>query len=89
MAKRISERGLSGFTNLLEDIMTIKMVQKFDRISCSLKGKKGFKVHLGCGRFIKPGWVNIDSCIQRPSDDDIAGRSDTTLLEYDLRYVWD
>lgn len=86
MAKRISERGLSGFANLLEDIMTIKMVQKFDKISYSLKGKKGLKVHLGCGRFIKPGWVNIDFRIQHPSDTDFAGRRDTALLEYDLLY---
>jgi predicted SAM-dependent methyltransferase len=86
MAKRISERGLSGFANLLEDIMTMKMVQKFDRISHSLKGKKGLKVHLGCGGFIKQGWVNIDSSIRHPSDTDCAAGRDTVLIEYDLRY---
>ncbi len=53
---------------------------KFD----SLKDARGLKVHLGCGPYVKPGWVNIDLTDHPPS---LEGQQNqgTVFINYDLR----
>lgn len=62
------------------------MVQKSARSFQLLRGKKGLKLHLGCGNHIKLGWVNIDLGIKSPPDFNPAAHPDTVLIEHDLRY---
>lgn|SRR5438128_3938433 len=50
----------------------------------ALRGKRGLRVHLGCGLDIKPGWVNIDLTVKPPViDKDTA--DGTIFINHDLR----
>ena len=50
----------------------------------SLAGMQNLKIHLGCGPYIKSGWVNIDLA-DRPPVVDSNGFPGTTFINYDLR----
>lgn len=64
-----------------------RMLRKSARSFQLLKDKKGLKLHLGCGQFIKLGWVNIDvGSGQLPPDIDLAAHPDTVLIQHDLRF---
>jgi len=67
--------------SLRNEIRVAKIVEESAERFRALAGKKGLKVHLGCGRDIRPGWVNIDLA---PKGDP-AAHSDATFINYDLR----
>jgi predicted SAM-dependent methyltransferase len=48
-----------------------------------LQGKRGLKIHLGCGYDVRSGWVNIDSFTVIPAIP--AGETDTYAIQWDLR----
>lgn len=48
-----------------------------------LKGHRGLRAHLGCGPYIKPGWLNIDLTNDPPKKYRLP--ADTYFINYDLR----
>jgi predicted SAM-dependent methyltransferase len=48
-----------------------------------LKGHRGLRVHLGCGPYIKPGWLNVDLTNHPPKKDHLS--PDTYFINHDLR----
>lgn len=50
-----------------------------------LKGIKGLKIHLGCGRDIKPGWVNIDLRPRALLQNELNDYGNTVFVQHDLR----
>lgn len=70
--------------NLRNEIRIARIVRESNRKFAALKDAQGLKVHLGCGPYIKPGWVNIDLTEHLP---EIApdAQPGTMFINYDLR----
>jgi SAM-dependent methyltransferase len=45
----------------------------------------GFKLHLGCGPDVRPGWVNVDARVRPPERFQATDHPGTVLVDYDLR----
>lgn len=56
-----------------------KSAQQF----AELRGRKGMKLHLGCGYDVREGWVNVDSFTSLPKLP--SENSNTYIIKYDLR----
>jgi predicted SAM-dependent methyltransferase len=50
----------------------------------ALRGKRGLRVHLGCGTDVKPGWINVDLTTKPPVIDKDAAPG-TIFINHDLR----
>lgn len=51
----------------------------------ALEGRKDLKLHLGAGKDVKPGWVNVDLSFKPRRGVDDLSDSDTVMIEHDLR----
>src|SRR5437867_4527427 len=71
-----------AFWNLWKEFQLSRDVRKSVRKFRTLNGERGLKVHLGCGPYLKPGWVNIDAAASHLNS---SALSDTMFLRYDLR----
>jgi len=72
--------------NLKNEIKIARMVAHSAKSFEALRGKKGLKLHLGCGpNNIKPGWVNLDFTTRFSPGIDLAAHPGTILIGYDLR----
>jgi predicted SAM-dependent methyltransferase len=49
-----------------------------------LKGRRQLRVELGCGRTIRPGWVNIDTAAEYPKGFDRSRDLQTVVIRHDL-----
>jgi len=85
-AKAQSEHVRLAADNLRNEIRIAKMIEDSTEDLHSLKGKKGLKVHLGCGSDIRPGWVNIDLALTpKVTSAASAAPPGATYINYDLR----
>ncbi len=50
----------------------------------ALAGKRGLKLHLGCGADVRAGWINIDLMLKAPAGFDV-NQPNTAVISYDLR----
>jgi predicted SAM-dependent methyltransferase len=51
----------------------------------ALRGRRGMKLNLGCGRDLRTGWVNVDLFQGAAPPIDPAKQPDTLLIRHDLR----
>jgi predicted SAM-dependent methyltransferase len=49
----------------------------------ALRERRHMRVHLGCGPYIKPGWVNVDLTCKPPRPEDVP--PETSFINHDLR----
>lgn len=70
---------------LWSEIQIVRITHKSRTEFRKLNGMKGLKVHLGCGRDIKPGWVNVDLRPKALLQKDLNEYADTIFVQHDLR----
>src|SRR2546425_2533045 len=70
------------FSNLAAEIKLARVVSRSASCLKSLRGRRGIKLHLGCGPHMKPGWVNIDLTLNPPRVNENSG---TLFVNHDLR----
>jgi predicted SAM-dependent methyltransferase len=70
--------------NLRNEFRVARIVRESNRKFETLKNARDLKVHLGCGPYIKPGWVNID-LTENPPQVDPNAPPETMFINYDLR----
>lgn len=71
--------------NLRREVKIAEVAEESAKGFRALEGKKGLKVHLGCGEDIRLGWVNVDLVPILPPRIDIAAHQDATFINHDLR----
>jgi SAM-dependent methyltransferase len=65
------------------EIFTQLGSRKSSRQFDELRGRKGMKLHLGCGYDVREGWVNVDAFTSLPKLP--AENPNTYIIKYDLR----
>src|SRR5439155_5954642 len=71
--------------NLLSEIRAALTTTISRRAFGRLRGRKGVKVHLGCGVDIREVWVNIDLKLLKEACSAKHDKADTVLINHDLR----
>jgi len=73
-----------AFRDLWREIKIARIVLASAPKFKALRGKRGLRVHLGCGEDIKQGWVNID-LKAKPPVIDMDASPGTVFINHDLR----
>jgi predicted SAM-dependent methyltransferase len=77
-----SSDGLQHATStLLAEARIAQASRRADAAFSAIKASRHLKLHLGCGRDVRPGWVNIDLWNQKAARPD----AETFFIQYDLR----
>src|SRR5262245_65634413 len=67
--------------NLWTELRIFQTYRRSARRFKMLQGRRGLKIHLGCGDDIRPGWINIDLSLKKND----TYRSDAIFISHDLR----
>lgn len=82
--RKFSQGQRAAIKSVMEELKCTFVAREGSRAFRPLRGKRDLKLHLGCGRDIKAGWVNIDLDVTTSAGFDL-GRSDTVVFRHDLR----
>jgi hypothetical protein len=75
----------NAIIELLNEIKIARASRDSTRYFKAVQGKRGLKLHLGCGTDIRDGWVNVDLSLNRLHAKPLPAYNDTLLINHDLR----
>lgn len=72
-----------AYENLVNEVRVAAATRKSGALFAELNRRKGFRLHLGCGKDVRSGWVNVDVRVKGAALTGLP--ADAEFINHDLR----